>query len=286
MDAQGAIVQLRNFIGQQQRLLVITGAGCSTASGIPAYRNASGQWRARKPIQHHEFVTSHSVRQRYWARSIVGWRQMAQAQPNPVHTILAGWESEQKLELLVTQNVDGLHRRAGSRRLVELHGSLDTVTCLHCHEQYPRGDIQARLVAANEGFCQAVTEAQTQPRPDGDAELFGIDYTGLALPSCPACGGVLMPNVVFFGGSVPKETVSRVEHAVHNCTGVLVVGSTLSTLSGLRICKQAHQLGRPIVIINIGVTRADELAQLKYWEDCVAVLQEVDHLRQWAGAAV
>ncbi|BFM05909.1 NAD-dependent protein deacetylase [Halioxenophilus aromaticivorans] len=269
---------LTEFIGQHRRLLIITGAGCSTSSGIPAYRDRLGNWLARKPIQHQEFLNQEATRKRYWARSMLGWPNMRDAQPNGLHNTLPAWEQAGRVELLITQNVDGLHRRAGSNKLVELHGRVGRVTCLQCSSFGDRNAVQQRLEALNGELLARIAQADVDFRPDGDAEFGGIDYSGLVCPPCAHCGGTLMPDVVFFGGSVPKQRVERCNMAVACADAVLVLGSSLMVYSSFRFCRLARELNKPIAIINQGVTRADDMADLKLELECVAA---VEAMRPW-----
>lgn len=267
------LTPLQDFIGRYRRLLIITGAGCSTKSGIPAYRDKLGNWQAKTPIKHQEFVSDLATRRRYWARSMVGWPNMRDAEPNGLHTALAQWESLGRLELLITQNVDGLHRRAGSEQLVELHGRVDQVVCLQCGSKFPRGQIQAVLEKHNGELLRRITESVINFRPDGDAEFGGVNFNELICPPCDHCSGMLMPDVVFFGGNVPRSRVALCEAAVHSAQAVLVLGSSMMVYSGFRFCRLAHQLGKPIAIVNQGVTRADPLAELKLEVECVAAIE-------------
>lgn len=253
---------------RQGPFAVITGAGLSTASGIPAYRDEHGQWQHARPIQHQAFLESETVRRRYWARSFLGWPRIAAWQPNPGHTALAMLEQQGWLTGLITQNVDGLHQKAGSQSLIELHGALANVVCLACRARLPRSTLQARLELSNAGFSPAVTGAA----PDGDVHLEDNDYEGFQTPCCPDCGGVLKPDVVFFGDNVPRDRVQAATHMVEQAHGLLIVGSSLMVYSGYRFADQAHKLGKPVVAINQGMTRADSLLNLKINQECGAAL--------------
>jgi NAD-dependent SIR2 family protein deacetylase len=255
---------LRDFLERHSRLFVLTGAGCSTASGIPDYRDADGEWRRGRPVLLQDFLTSAAARRRYWARSLVGWRRMRAARPNAAHRSLATLESRGRVRQLVTQNVDGLHEAAGSRNVIDLHGRVDVVRCLACDERVPRDAVQSRLVERNPTFAAlAAVEA-----PDGDAALEGIDFAAFEVPSCDACGGLLKPDVVFFGESVPAERVRRAFAALELCDAMLVVGSSLMVLSGYRFVKTMAELDKPIAAVNLGRTRADELFALKVAARC------------------
>ncbi|MBY4945584.1 NAD-dependent protein deacetylase [Cupriavidus respiraculi] len=263
-----SLERLQALVRQHPRLLVLTGAGISTDSGIPGYRDADGQWRGNKPIQYKDFVSSHATRQRYWARSMAGWPLMSRAQPNAAHLAVAGLQRAGQVEGLVTQNVDGLHQRAGSTDVIELHGSIGSVVCLECRRRYPRADIQARLERDNPGFIGGTAA----PAADGDAHVEREDLHTLRVPVCTDCAGMLKPDVVFFGESVPRERVDAVRQALDHADMLLVVGSSLMVYSGYRFCLHAAQLGKPVVAINLGRTRADDLLTLKVAAPCASVL--------------
>jgi len=267
----GSLSELADFFGTHRRLLILTGAGLSTRSGIPAYRNAQGKWLRRDPILYQEFMASATTRRRYWARSFFGWSLMESAEPNPAHRALADYEQHGGLSALVTQNVDGLHRAAGSKSLIELHGALDQVSCLDCGHQMARQALQRELTAANPDW----RPEGLSYRPDGDAELDASAYPGFQVVDCPACGGRLKPDVVFFGENVPRERVKGIERALTDCDAMLVVGSSLVVMSGFRIVRGAAKLNLPVVAINDGRTRADSLLDFKIGGDCVEVLQAV-----------
>ena len=245
-------------------LVVISGAGLSTASGIPAYRDRLGQWQHRQPIQHQEFLASPQVRRRYWARSLVGWPVLGRATPTAGHRALRELEQRGLVATLITQNVDGLHQKAGSRKVIELHGGIDRVFCLACAERYPRALVQRWLLEANPDFAAAAAQA----RPDGDAQLPDGAESALVVPDCPACGGVLKPDVVFFGDNVPRDRVGAAIQAIDAAPTLLVVGSSLMVYSGFRFAEHAHRQGKTLLAINLGVTRADHLFQLKVDTDC------------------
>lgn len=266
--AEAIIDQLRRFVDDHPNLLVITGAGCSAPSGIPTYRDEDAEWRRSDPIQHADFVSKASSRRRYWNRSFAGWPAVRDAEPNDAHRCLARLESAGLVSLLVTQNVDGLHQKAGHARVVDLHGRLDRVICLDCGDRTTRENMQVRLADANPHLSPKI-EALT---PDGDAD---IDSEGLdvAVPACRACDGTLKPDVVFFGGSVPRPIVQDVFDTLDTTSGVLVIGSSLMVYSGYRFCKVAAKNGIPIAIVNRGRTRADDLANLKINDACETTLR-------------
>lgn len=245
-----------------RRTVVLAGAGCSTESGIPDYRGPESIQRARKPIQYQEFVRSEAARARYWARSSVGWIRFSGARPNAGHAALARLEDAGVVRGIITQNVDGLHHAAGSRRVVELHGSLASVRCLGCGAVGPRDDFQHRLTALNGDWARLVG-GQAQQAPDGDAELPDWAVESFRVPACEACGGVVKPHVVFFGENVPAETVAQAWSLFGEAEVLLVAGSSLTVYSGRRFIYRAQQEGVPIGIVNLGPTRADEMAAAK-----------------------
>lgn len=259
-DAEGA---LSRFLADCPKLVVLTGAGCSTESGVPAYRDAEGTWRQRRPIEHAEFVGSLAGRRRYWSRSHRGWPLMARAQPNAAHRWLAALEAAGRIELLVTQNVDGLHQRAGSSAVVELHGSVHEVRCLECAASTPRAAIQQRLDALNPGLADLEVDLSAPIRPDGDADVDPALVRELVVPTCERCDGTLKPDVVFFGDSVPKARVRAVDEALARADALLVVGSSLMVFSGYRFCRTAAKLGLPMASITQGRTRADDQLTLR-----------------------
>ncbi|MBP0589388.1 NAD-dependent protein deacetylase [Paraburkholderia sp. LEh10] len=259
-----ALAALQDFVERHPRLFVLTGAGISTDSGIPGYRDESGAWKRSPPITLQEFLGSIASRQRYWARSTVGWPVVANAQPNAAHRALARLEAAEHVRALVTQNVDGLHQRAGSSDVIELHGSIGEVTCLDCGTQHARASIQQVLIDGNPALLDVIAE----PAADGDAHLEWHDLGAFRIPACPNCGGLLKPAVVFFGENVPKARVEAAMHALDAADGMLVVGSSLMVYSGYRFCVWAQKLGKPIAAINLGRTRADALLSLKVEAPC------------------
>ena len=267
--ASAALGCLQELVARHRRLFVLTGAGCSTGSGIPDYRDANGDWkRVARPVTLQAFLGDERARKRYWARSVVGWKRMGAARPNDAHRALASLEHSGRIEQLVTQNVDGLHQAAGSRNVIDLHGRVDVVRCMSCALRLPREHVQSALVALNPAFADlAAADA-----PDGDAELEGVDFAAFDVPSCEQCGGVLKPDVVFFGESVPKDRVARAMGALERADAMLVVGSSLMVYSGYRFAKRMAELGKPIAAVNLGKTRADELLALKVEERCADAL--------------
>lgn len=254
---------------RERPLVVLTGAGLSTDSGIPDYRGPGAP--DRTPMTYQEFVSGPAARQRYWARSHLGWGRMGGAEPNPGHRALARLAPE----LLITQNVDGLHERAGTPRLVALHGRIADVVCLDCRAGSSRATLQERLAELNPGFAER--HAAAASRPDGDVDL--DETAGFVVPGCAGCGGVLKPDVVFFGENVPPPRVARCYAAVEalaECEGVLLAaGSSLTVMSGLRFVRRAARAGTPVVIVNRGTTRGDELATYKLEVGCSEFLTEL-----------
>ncbi len=269
-----AFANLRQFITQHRRLLVITGAGCSAESGIPTYRNHSGQWLRNQPIQHTDFINQASARKRYWARSLAGWPAVHIARPNDAHRALAAMEARQQIPLLVTQNVDRLHQKAGQKHVIDLHGRLDQVICLDCHQVSEREAMQQRLLLLN-----ALTPPEALAlAPDGDADVDEQLIRDLQVPDCERCTGILKPNVVFFGGAVSKLIVEAITSQLDQVDGLLIVGSSLSVFSGFRFCRLAHRNSVPIAAINQGKTRADDLFSVKLEADCSAALAELERV--------
>jgi NAD-dependent SIR2 family protein deacetylase len=250
---------------RRRPLVVLTGAGVSTDSGIPDYRGPGSP--NRLPMTYGEFVSGPEPRQRYWARSHVGWSRMGHAVPNPGHHALAALEARGDVGLLVTQNVDGLHEAAGSRALA-LHGRIADVVCLSCRAVTSRRVLQARLEDLNPGYAE--THRAALARPDGDVEL--DDTADFRVPDCEDCGGPLKPDVVFFGENVPRDIVATARDHLAQADAMLVVGSSLMVYSGFRFVQAAAQRNIPIAAVNLGRTRADDLLTLKVEERCEAAL--------------
>lgn len=256
MDSLQPLIE---FARRHPRLLVITGAGCSTAAGIPDYRDESGAWKRSEPMRYQSFTGSAQARQRYWARSMLGWRTMAGARPAAAHHALARLERAGRVRQLVTQNVDGLHQAAGSSAVVDLHGRIDTVCCLGCGLRSPRRELQAELEARNPAWLAL----QARSAPDGDADLEAQDFATFEVPACASCAGLLKPDVVFFGESVPRERVAAVRESLAGADAVLVAGSSLMVYSGYRFVEEAVATGKPVAAVNRGRTRADPVLALK-----------------------
>lgn len=259
---------LRSFV-EKHRVLLLTGAGCSTKSGIPDYRGATTGRAPRSPIQHTAFLRNAAVRKRYWARSCLGWPRFASANPNDAHRACAELERLGRAVGIVSQNVDGLHQAAGSRSVVELHGSLARVRCLACPITMSRAQLQTKLLRQNPSWLQLVAATA----PDGDVDLPEHLVDLFESPHCE-CGGDLMPNVVFFGGNVNQDVLQSAWDLFNQAQGLLVVGSSLTVFSGFRFVKRAGELGMPVAILNHGSTRGDDLATLRIDADAGESLQD------------
>ncbi len=257
--AASAAERLHDWLDTHARIFVLTGAGISTGSGIPDYRDASGAWKRAAPVTWQAFTADPAVYRRYWARSHVGWPAFSAARPNVAHHALARLDVQGRLSMLLTQNVDGLHQAAGSRHVVDLHGRLDTVVCLGCGDRQSRDGLQPRLAADNPRW----QPGQAGAAPDGDADIAPEAVAGFVPPHCLACGGLLKPDVVFFGENVPRARVATAQAALEASDAMLVVGSSLMVYSGFRFARLAAEAGRPLAILTRGVTRADALATLK-----------------------
>lgn len=250
---------LADFLHQHAPVLVLTGAGISSGCGIPTYRDEQGQWLRSAPITHQEFLDNARQRQRYWGRSAIGWPAVRDARPSAAHHALTTLELEGQVAQVVTQNVDRLHQRAGTRSVTDLHGRLDRVKCLDCTAYLSRDTMQTWLLQHNPWLDRAAGDA----RPDGDASLAEHEVDGVVVPECPSCSGTLMPDVVFFGGSIPRDRVADCERALGEARGLLVVGSSLKVYSGYRFCRWAAAQNKAIALLNPGSTRADPLADVK-----------------------
>ncbi|MCX4721576.1 NAD-dependent protein deacetylase [Streptomyces virginiae] len=237
-------------------VLVLSGAGLSTESGIPDYRGEGGSLRRHTPMTFQEFTTSAHARRRYWARSHLGWRTFGRARPNSGHRAVTAFGQHGLLSAVITQNVDGLHQAAGSNDVVELHGSLNRVVCLSCGAFSTRRELARRLEVANAGF----EPVAAQLNPDGDADLTDAQVGDFTVMPCSECGGLLKPDVVFFGENVPPRRVERCRELVDAATSLLVLGSSLTVMSGLRFVRQAAQTGKPVLIVNRDPTRGDRHA--------------------------
>jgi len=261
--------RLRRWIARHRRVFALTGAGCSTASGIPDYRDDDGEWKRRRPVMIQAFRSTDAVYQRYWARACAGWPWFTAAAPSAAHHAFTAWESAGTLRQLVTQNVDGLHQRAGSRAVIDLHGRLDVVVCLGCGARTDRSELQASMAADNPQWLAEAISA-----PDGDADIADALIAAFSPPRCDRCGGLLKPDVVFFGENVPGDRYARARDALARADALLVAGSSLMVYSGFRFVRLAHQAGLPIAIVNRGRTRGDDLAELKMSGDVGSMLSD------------
>lgn len=271
IDLDTAVGELVSCLGGR-RVAVLTGAGISTESGIPDYRGPETARRARNPIKFQAFVGDPEARARYWARAAVGYPRVRSAVPNVGHEALARLEERGVLSGIITQNVDGLHRRAGSRRVVELHGSLSEVACLTCGTREPRDGLQERLHRVNPSWATRRAELA----PDGDAELDDEAVARFEVVGCLRCGGPLKPDVVFFGENVPRPRVDAARALVDAADALLVVGSSLTVFSGFRFAKHAVAADKPIAIVNVGPTRGDAIAAVKVEARIGAVLPKLE----------
>lgn len=261
--------RLLKFVQTHGPVFVLTGAGCSTDSGIPDYRDDTGQWKHTPPILFNDFLKSEIQRKRYWARSLAGWPHIDNARPNKAHYALARLERAGYIQNIVTQNVDRLHQKAGSDEVVDLHGRADRISCLGCGVETERALFQQKLSHINDFRTQGFTAA-----PDGDA-VMDIESDTFVVPSCEYCGGVLKPSVVFFGESVPKSRLNKAFNLLGRSAGILIVGSSLQVYSGFRFFKFAQQQQKPIAILNRGATRADTSIDCRYAATCGPILESM-----------
>jgi NAD-dependent SIR2 family protein deacetylase len=263
-----AFPSLEDFVDRHQRLFILTGAGCSTNSGIPDYRDADGNWKRQQPVTYQAFMGEEATRRRYWARSLIGWRRFGRARPNAAHRALARLEAIGRSELVLTQNVDRLHQAAGNDRVIDLHGRLDLVRCMGCGRKTARDELQDELTRLNAGWL----DLDAADAPDGDADLEAHDFSTFNVPACRQCDGVLKPDVVFFGESVPRNFVDAAAGHLQQADGMLIVGSSLMVYSGFRFVQMAARAGIPIAAVNLGRTRADEMLALKVEAPCETAL--------------
>ncbi|CAD0204466.1 unnamed protein product [Chrysodeixis includens] len=265
---------LKDFLDNSKHMLILTGAGISTESGIPDYRSEEVGLYARsnhKPIQYQEFVKYPKVRQRYWARNFIGWPRFSAVQPNVTHLAIRELEKAGKVTSIVTQNVDRLHHKAGSRDVIELHGTGYIVKCLKCPYEISREDLQAELLRNNPDMQSSFTMI----RPDGDVELPREQVDRFRTPLCPTCEGPLKPDIVFFGDNVPKERVELIRSKVSSSDAVFVLGSSLTVYSSYRIILQAKEEQKKVAILNIGPTRADDIVDIKVSTKCGDILPKL-----------
>lgn len=270
MAAGNTLDDLRRWIATHRRVFVLTGAGCSTASGIPDYRDEHGEWKRRPPVMFQAFRMQASTYRRYWARAYAGWPRFTAAEPGAAHHALASWERAGSMAQLVTQNVDGLHQRAASQSVIDLHGRLDRVVCLGCGDRVSRASVQDAMALSNPRWSTDALSA-----PDGDADVDAAAIDSFEPPRCARCGGLLKPDVVFFGENVPPARYEAARDALAAADALFVAGSSLMVYSGFRFVRQAHDAGLPIAIVNRGRTRGDDLAGLKVEGDVGALLTDV-----------
>jgi NAD+-dependent protein deacetylase sirtuin 4 len=263
-SSAAGVTELARLI-QGRRVVVLAGAGCSTESGIPDYRGPDAPRRSRPPVQYQEFVRDPAARVRYWARSTIGWPRFSASRPNQAHNALARMEAAGAVAGVITQNVDGLHHAAGSRRVVELHGNLGWVRCLDCAAAVRRHAWQGRLLEENGAWAERLraVEAGLLSAPDGDAELPADVMAEFRVPPCDGCGGLMKPDVVFFGENVPRERVAEAWALFGDGDVLLVAGSSLTVYSGRRFIYRAAEQGVPVAVVNIGPTRADDVAAVR-----------------------
>ena len=250
---------------------MVTGAGVSTASGISDYRDTRGEWKHSRPMEYKDFVATEYARQRYWARSALGRSRFKQAKPNTAHLALAELEAMGRISMLITQNVDGLHQLAGSRNVIDLHGRLDSVLCLQCGVRSDRDAVQSYLMQRN----PFLSHLSAKHLPDGDTLLEQVEFAQVDIPACQSCGGILKPDVVFYGENVPAASVRQSYEAIDQADALLIVGSSLMVYSGFRFARYANDKGIPVAAINQGVTRADDIFIYKEADDCGHVLTEL-----------
>ncbi|CAM9172162.1 unnamed protein product, partial [Ectocarpus fasciculatus] len=267
--------ELQSFLFSKQRVICITGAGISTRSGIPDYRGPNGSYgKGHKPMQHHDFVTKESARKRYWSRSIIGIKTVMNAEPNGAHRALFDLQQRGIVKSIVTQNVDGLHQKAGSTDVIDLHGRIDGVSCISCGNKLSRVLYQQELEKLNEEYKQVSStvsvEAGTEARPDGDVDIGDMDSSKFTIPPCSLCGGVYKPDVVFFGDTVPRDYKEKAMHEIENSDGVLVVGSSLEVFSAFRLIRRAIELRKPIAVLNLGETRLHRFSRDTVLDDAAS----------------
>jgi NAD-dependent SIR2 family protein deacetylase len=277
---QAAVRQLAELWSANKPALILTGAGISTDSGIPAYRDENGQWIHSKPVQAAEFYNHESVRKRYWLRSMLGWSRIGTAEPNATHHAITQLQRDGLGQCIVTQNVDNLHHRANNKHVIDLHGNLQSVVCLQCHATTPRHHVQERLQHLNPDVIGRINDNAAAIRPDGDAAPANLEQllTDFTVANCPSCGGVLKPDVVFFGENVPTERVEYCMEQLQRSSLLVCIGTSLTVFSGFRFCRAASRQGIPVALINRGRTRADELATCAVDANCADALQQLTKL--------
>ncbi len=269
MNAQNP--SLKTVLQSVDHWLILTGAGCSTEAGLGDYRNQQGEWKRPQPITGQLFRSDEHARKRYWARSAVGWPHFASATPTRAHHAIARFQSTGKAPYLITQNVDQLHQQANHNNVIDLHGVLGQVICLSCGNLSARNHMQNRLIDHNPWL----KELDASYAPDGDADLEHSQINTVKIPNCELCDGMLKPDVVFFGENVPKIRIEKAFDALDKAQGLLVIGSSLMVYSGFRFCRKAVELKKPIVLVNQGVTRADDLATAKFEGECGELMDAI-----------
>ncbi|XP_043797500.1 NAD-dependent protein deacylase Sirt4-like [Apis laboriosa] len=268
------LLKLKDFIDSHDNICVLTGAGISTESGIPDYRSQGVGLYARsnhKPVLYKDFCNSDAIRRRYWARNYIGWPRFSSIKPNNTHKILTKLENANKIRYIITQNVDNLHTKAGSKKVIELHGTAFRVMCLKCNERICRYYLQNIFDRINPNM----TVTSQMIRPDGDVELTQEQVKTFKVPTCEKCDGILKPDIIFFGDNVPHQIVENIKYNIEHSDSLLIIGTTLTTFSSYRIALQANNIGKPIAILNIGKTRVDNLAKIKVEGRCSNVLSRI-----------
>ncbi|GAA0410058.1 NAD-dependent protein deacetylase [Cocleimonas flava] len=267
--------QLITALKNKRNIWVLSGAGISAPSGIPTYRDNKGNWQAGNPIQHNEFITQESFRKRYWARSMAGWIITGHAKPNAAHQAITQLQESGRVSKIVTQNVDRLHSNAGAKEVIDLHGRIDQIICLDCNDISRRADYQPRLEESNPALNSYIERISSKALPDGDANIDDYATDTVNIPPCEKCAGTLMPDVVFFGGIVPKERVELAFKTLAEADCLLVIGSSLKVFSGFRFPRWAHQNNLPLYAINQGEMRGEEMFDLVVPESCEEILPEL-----------
>lgn len=258
-------------------VLVVTGAGVSTDSGIPDYRGPNGSLQRHRPMTYQEFRFRPEARQRYWARGYVGWRHMDKAEPNRIHQRLVQWEEQGKISGIITQNVDGLHQQAGSKRVIPVHGDLSIVRCLDCGHSENRNDFDLRLQTANDGYLEAVEIDPSAVNPDGDVELPQYLVEQFNMVVCLRCGSLaLKPDVVYFGESVPAERKERIAALEAESKALLVMGSSLAVMSGYKILLNFVKRDLPVALITNGHVRGEQKATWRWRVPLEQALKQLD----------
>jgi NAD-dependent SIR2 family protein deacetylase len=269
---ESKLKQLITHLRSKRNIWILSGAGISAPSGIPTYRDHRGDWQAGDPIQHNDFISKKSARQRYWARSMAGWKLNERAKPNAAHTAVTKLQQNGCVSQIVTQNVDRLHSLADATNVIDLHGRIDQIVCLECKDITTRDNFQPRLVEINPKLERYINTNSVKMLPDGDAHIDDFDMSLVNIPPCENCGGILMPDVVFFGGTVPKKRVETAFDTLAKSDCILVIGSSLTVFSGFRFPRWAHQNNLPLYAINQGEMRGADMFDLIVQKSCEDVL--------------